>query len=896
MNSKIFGLLKTFCPAHLYEEIEGDLIYKFSRDVKAVGERRAKRKLMWNVIRFFRPGIVMRNRFNVELNQGYMLQRYFKIAYRHLMKSKTFSFINLMGLAIALAAFFMVVQYIGFESGYDQFHVNKEEIYRIGLEQALKGEVNQGSAKTFAGVRRLLKIHFPEVKNVTGFYKTPANTGFLFRYKNKVYNEDGGVLNPDSAFFKVFPSLLVRGNAAAALSQKKNLILSESMAYKIFGDTDPIGQLIERIDDYENGESFVVTGIMKDIPGNAHFHASFIRHIDDSWPDPDDWKESFLYTYVTLQPGSSPDALAGKINAQLRKMEKENPILKGSSVFLQPVTAIHLSSHFKDELEANGNRMLLYGLAFIGVVILAMAWINYVNLEAARFILRSKEISIRRITGSRKLDLAMQFLVEYFCLNLCALLIAVLLLIALLPYFSTLTSIPLTSIEWTRREVWMIALCLFIGGSVVTGIYPTFSLLQLNPVDALKGRNGVQSRKGIMRQSLVVIQFTASLVLIAFVLIVNRQLDFMRATGKKAEIEHVIALENPMAYSNEELQSKYNSYKAFEDKLLQGSMIKMMASSSAIPGTEIGFSYINLMKRNRDDDYDPAVYKTLFINHQYISTYGLKMLAGHNFPDPLTDGKWMEPWQNKNWTTLVLNESAIKQLGFGSPAEAIDQEVDFQLFDEFMKYRIIGVVEDYYHEAVKKSVYPTIYALNHSTFQQVYYSVRLNAGADHRDALAYIQKTWNDVFPDNPFNYFFLDDYYDQQYRSEERFRNIFTLFTGVAVFIACLGILGMTLFEANARLKEISVRKLLGASPASLVALLSRGHLRVILLSALVATPVIFFVSRQWLSTYPVRIDVSALVVLVPLMLTIVMVILTSGIQTVKAANTNPVDHLKNE
>lgn len=825
-----------------------------------------------------------------------MILSYFKIAYRHLMRSKSFSLINIFGLAVGLTAFFLIVQYASFEMSYDQFHKNKREIYRVGLERYKNGEMQQASAKTFAGIRSLLKENFPEVTSYTGFYKTPSNTGFLFRYKGKPYNEPGGVLNPDSSFFKVFPSLLLRGDANTVLKEKHNLVISESMARKIFGDKDPIGQTIERIDDYYEGTDFIVSGILKDIPENSHFHASFIRHIDDSWPDLDYWKVGYIFTYITISNGTDPDQIANRINRLLRKLGKENPLVKDSNIFLQPITDIHLSSHFKDELEANGSKTWLYSLAFIGLIILSMGWINYVNLQTARFTRRAKEVGVRRIIGSGKSDLALQFLIEYCLLTMASVLVAVLLLFFFTPYFSELTGIPLTSIRWSEPEVWITALGIFAIGSIVVGIYPALFLLKLNPLDTF-GRNVAGRSSGsFVRRSLVVVQFTASLVLIAFVLVITEQLDFMRVSNKKIELEQVIALPNPTAYSNQEIQSTHNAYKVFENRLLQSAAVKMMASSSAIPGTEIGFSYVNLIKRNQHDPYDPAIYKTLFVDYNFIPTFGLKVLAGQNFPSPEADNPWIEPWLDKNWTTIVLNERAIRQLGFRSPEEAINQVVDFQLFDEFLKYTIIGVVEDYHHEAIKKEVYPTIFALNYSTFQQVYYSVRLNAGSNSADALAYIEKSWKEIFPEKPFEYFFLDDYYNKQYKSELHFGSIFTIFAGIAIFIACLGILGITLFEANARIKEISIRKVLGASVSSLVALLSRDHVRIVLLSTLVAVPLIYFLANEWLSTYPVRIEISSLFIIVPVGVILTMVIITSGFQTLKAASTNPVDHLKHE
>jgi putative ABC transport system permease protein len=332
-----------------------------------------------------------------------------------------------------------------------------------------------------------------------------------------------------------------------------------------------------------------------------------------------------------------------------------------------------------------------------------------------------------------------------------------------------------------------------------------------------------------------------------------------------------------------------------ENKLLQHPAIRSLASSSAIPGTEIGFDYVNLIKRNLGDRYDATVFKTMFVSSQFIPTYNIEMVEGRTFSTP-ANFVGGAPWDTDNWSSIILNERAAAQLGFQSPAEAVNQEVYFQPFDDFIKCKIIGVIKDYHHEAVKQEVFPTILFHNYATYQQVFYSIGLDAGASPADALKHIEKTWKESFPDRPFEYFFLDEFYDRQFKSEVQFQNVFTLFAGVAIMIACLGVLGMTLFEMNTRLKEISIRKVLGASGVGLVILLSRKNMKLILLSCAIASPVIYFLAGEWLSNYPAKIELTPWLALIPFGIVATMVILVSGLQTVRAARTNPIDHLKNE
>ena len=900
MNKKdlfSFRLLRAFCPPHLLEEIEGDLLQKFEKDVKIFGENKAKRRLLWNAIRFFRPGIILRNKFSASNNYSYMIFNYFKIAFRHLKHSKVFAFINVLGLAIGITAFFLIVQYVSFETSYDRFHTNSENIYRVALERYKNGELQTASAGNFVGLHKLLKEDFPEISAATGFYKTPANTGVFFRYKNQIYNELGGELNADSSFFKVFSNLLIKGDAATALSDPHSMVLSETMARKIFGDEEPLGKHIQMPNDGDRESECVITGIIKDLPQNSHFHTNFIVPLAYNWNEGKEWKESFIHTYVLLAEGTPSEQFNEHLNQMYRNMERIHPEIKGTENLFQPITSIHLFSNLENELETNGSLSLVFIAILIGLIILVIAWINYVNLETARFVARAREVSVRRIIGSAKSDLALQFLIEYFCVLFLAIVLAGLFIAWLIPHFSFLAGIPITSLQWSEPSIWLTALAVLIGGSILVGVYPALFLLRLNPIAALKGNFAGTSRGRTVRKSLIVVQFSSSLILIASVLVINNQLEFMRLADKKFDANHVIALRNPTAYSSEETIEKHTAYRALENKLLENASVRMVTSSSAIPGTEIGFTYVNLLKRNVNDPYDPTPFKTLFIDYNYIPFYNLKLLAGKNFDPPRPIQNWLNPWEDEDWLTLILNESAIRALGFNSPEEAIDQIVEFENFeDHFQKHKIIGVVQDYHHEAVKKGIFPMILSPNYGSFQQVYYSIRLNPNTNPQHAVEGIKKNWQTVFPDKPFEYSFLDSYYDQQFKSELYTKRIFSVFAGIAVFIGCLGILGMTLFEASTRVKEISIRKVLGASAASLVVLLSRDNVRLILLAAAISTPLIYYISNEWLSTYPLRIDISMWFFLVPIGTILLIVGITSSFQTIRAAQTNPVDHLKNE
>ena len=817
-----------------------------------------------------------------------MTRNHFKVAYRHIKINKGFSLIHVLGLAVSISAFVLIVQYISFELSYDRFHTNKEAIYRASLEFYENGVLKNTSAKNYGEIRDILKEHFPQIEQMTGFVKIPANTGFLFRYEKKLFNELGGYLEADSNFFKVFPSLLIKGDPQTALSQSNNLVISESMAKKIFGDTDPVGKLIENVNEEKEGGSFIVTGILKDIPENSHLHAKFIGVVDiTEWGNYQPWNW-FFYTYVTIPTTIDASTITDRLENANKKLESLRTETKGAKIILQPITDIHLKSNLIDELEANGNTSLLYVLGGVALLVLMIAWINYVNLETARFTLRAREVGIRRIIGSTKRDLAIQFLTEYAIITLTAATAAALILHFVSPNFTFLTGVPLVKFEQLVPEVWLIAMGLLIGGSALVGIYPSFFLAKLNPVSALRGKTVGMIRGRKLRKAFVVIQFTTSISLIAFLLIINQQLDHLLLSNRKVDIDRIVAIRNPTAYMNQESDEKLQDFKTLENKLHEQPFIKGVATSSAIPGTEIGFTYVDLIKRNVGDPYDPTRYKTLFIDYNFIPVYGLKLLAGRNYNE--------ENGEDENWGTLILNEKAIKNLGFKSPEEAVGQYIQFMAVEKWDQYKIVGVVEDYHHEAVKKEIFPMIFFLNHNFGQQVYYSIKLTPGADARQAIDFIENSWKQAFPERPFEYSFVNEYYDQQFKSERYFSRIFFVFAGIAVFVACLGILGMTLFEANVRLKELSIRKVLCATVANILILLAKDHVRIMLASSIIAAPLIYVIGSEWLESYPTRIEISLAIFVIPLLIVVSLVAITACFQTINAATSNPIDHLKHE
>ncbi len=882
---RVLRLLRLFCPDHLSEEISGDLIQRFEKDVKTVGVAKAKRRLIWNAIRFFRPGIILRNKFSSEFQANSMITNYFKMAMRHLIRKKAYSVIEVGGLAVGMAAFFLIVMYASFELGFDRFHKNADQIYRVAYLKYENGSVVNSSTKNYFGLGPFLKENFGEVVDVVRFYRWPANTGAVLMAGEKIFNERRYFFAEDS-FFKVFPSLLEQGDPVKCLQGHNSVVLSRSLALKMFGTTDALGKVVSRLDLKDS--HLTVTGIMRDTPEQSHFSVDVLIPYDEDWITPleDRWKYANELTYITLKPGVNSADLQDKLNAALSTVQKDNPDYAGASMLLQRVSDIHLHSNLKDEIEANGNHAFVYGIGIAGLVILLISWINYVNLEISQFLGKAREVGIRRIIGSSRGQILLQFLIQFVCIFTLALVLSSILIFFLKPYYFILTGIsdlPEVALTWE----WLLVGIFFVVGSIIAGVYPALFVIRFNPVHALKGYLG-KFQGALLKKGLVTFQFAASIILLAFILIVYRQLEFMRSIQRNMDTEHVLTVYNSTSYTVFEDSLRKEKTLAFREKLLQHAEFENVTASSVVPGDPIGFTYHNLTKRSLTDPDDGVPYKVLFVDYAYIPVFGLKLKAGRNYSE--------ERGEDKNHDTLILNESAVRALGFKSAEEALGQDVYFMVTFDWKKYKIAGIVEDYRHESAKTPMLPTIFFLHNYVGQMTYYSMRMSAKADPSVALKVAETAWAEIWPGKPFDYFFADQHYDQQYKSEIYFGRISFVFAAVAIFLACLGVVGISLFETNARLREVGIRKVLGASITNIVSLLSQSNMRMIVLSAVMSIPVIWFMANRWLASYPVRIDVSLYYFLIPFAAILFLVLFASGFQILKAANANPVNHLKNE
>jgi putative ABC transport system permease protein len=820
-----------------------------------------------------------------------MIRHYIALSFRNILRNKTFSFINITGLTVGLIAFFLIIQYVSFEMGFDRFHKDHEQLYRVVHQQVKNGEVVNSSAMSYIGIRKLIYENFPGV-TATAFATVPVDLGITYNYNGQTIWNRGKMIRADSSFFKVFPGLLVKGDPANALRGVSDIVLSEKLVADTFGDKDPLHEnLNDPADLDENDERVMleVTGVFRDLPAESHLDFDAVHGIDPGWDSVKFyWDNPSFHTYVRLPKNSNIDLIQSRLNGLLVDVAKDFPNIAGAQVMLQPIADIHLTPGIGDELKPTTDISLPLMLSAIALCILFIAWINYINLETARFVTQAKEVGIRRVIGSTRKELALQHIVRYLVLNVIAFAIAAAGIILIVPYFSNITGVPVDRLTFDRPGIWIAALILYLSGSLFIGVLPALLLFKLNPAAIIKGKILPGTNSGRLRTSLAVVQYVASISLIIFVVVASDQLHFIRTADRKMDLEQVIAIENPLAYSAV-FEGNWDVYPALQDALQNHPAVKQMCMSSNVPGRPVNFTLVNEIKRNEIDPYNPSRFKLLFIDHNYMDLYGVKVKAGRTYRYSSVKN------YEENNAVIVLNEAAIHALGFKSAEEAVGQRVWLNLWGSKDR-EIIGVIEDHYHESVKQPVMPTIYYPNDGAHQQVYFSVKLNKGANVHDALTDIEASYKKILPQNPFAYFFIGELYEKQFESDLHFARIFGLFSGVALFLACLGIVGITLFEANTRLKEISIRKVLGASVTGIVTILSRKHMRVVIISLLVATPFAFYASSQWLLNYPIRINLTITPFVIAALSITVLTFAASIVQTIRAASTNPVDHLKNE
>ena len=805
-----------------------------------------------------------------------MLRNYLKIAWRNLVRNKAFSAINILGLAIGIAACVLILQYVTFELSYDDFHTKSDRIYRVRQDRYDKGKLSTQWAGGAQAAGNSFKAAFGEVEDYVKVLKRGA---LIADYGEKSLKIERVFIASES-FFRIFSYPLLSGNPATVLAEPNTVVLSESVAKRLFGNESPMGKTIK----INRDKTVKVTGVYQDMPANTHLHAdlliphlTFIQEVGkDNNPD-NAWMWDGAMSYLLLRPDANPKALEAKFVPYIRKtIGEELKKYNSDAVYtLQPLRDIHLYSHFMEEAEPNGDGKTVYLLLGIAFFIVVIAWVNYINLATARAINRAKEVGVRKAVGSLRGQLMRQFMTESVLLNGLAVGLALLIVAVSLPTFNQLSGQQLSFSLLGSSGFWLPLLGLFVGGAFLSGLYPAFVLSGFKPVAVLKGKVST-SRQGIaLRKSLVVFQFAASLFLLIGTLTVFRQIQYMRAQSLGINIEQTLVISPPIIRTDSTFMRQIV---AFKEELLRQPAIRNIAASSVVPGQASDWNAGGIRLKGTDESKGTQ-YRVIGVDYDFLKTFGLKLIAGRDFSKEYGTEK----------KAVIFNKMAVRQLGFTNPQEAIGKEIDFW-GDTFT---LVGVVDNFHQQSLRDAYEPLILRLIPDV--RGFFSVKLTTG-QLNNTVGTIRSEWNRFFPGNPFEYSFLDERFNEQYRADQRFGQVFGLFTALAILVACLGLFGLASFTTAQRTKEIGIRKVLGASVGEIVRMLYREFAVLILVAFVLATPLAWYAVRLWLQSYAFRVDVQWWLFFMPFAIVLLIALLTVSVQSIRAAVANPVKSLRTE
>ena len=799
-----------------------------------------------------------------------MLGHYLLTAWRNILKSRSHAAINVIGFAIGMACCLVILLYIRDELSYDRHNTRGDRIYRI---------VTDRTARTPGALGEFIKAQLPEVEQMVRLRATIGT--WLFTTEDRQFYEQR-VYWADGSLFDVFDVPLVRGDPASALTAPNTMVISSSMARKYFADSDPVGKVITG----DHQFAFTITAVMEDPPAYAHYHPDFYVSIATTTGRGDPlgllqhWSNSQYYTYLLLPKDAPPNQIEAALRARL---EEHLDAQLRSTAFtdtyaLQPLFDIHLHSRLELEMETNGDVSFIWMLTAVAVFILLIACMNFTNLAVVRSITRSREIGMRKVAGATRGQIVRQFLGETILLSAVAFLVALAAVWVILPVFRSMTGHVLSM---PSLESWSIlgGTAIVFGAGLLAGAYPALLLSRISPSAIFRGAS--ETGAATLRKALVVVQFAMAILLMIGTGTVYQQLDFMRNTHLGFDKEHVVILPDLQGMDFGMIRERYPQHTG----------VVSVSGANYIPGRAAGRGRLPIFPVRRVDDPASPVVDTQHIHTEggYVSTFGLELLEGRDISFE-RDFKWIENPDGGGQvysTGCLLNEEAVRRLGWRTPAEAMDRFVKMAN----METQVVGIVRDFHLRSLHESIEPVIFTLGGSG----YYAVRFVPG-DPQDTLRDLEAMWKVSTPEIPFVYSFLDEDVERLYRADQVLGRLVTMFAGLAVLTACLGLFGLAAYTARQRTREVGVRKVLGASVRQLVILLTREYTLLVLIANLIAWPVVYFAMQRWLREYAYHAEISWLLFPAAALIGLFIAWMTVSSQTLRAAGMNPVDSLRRD
>ena len=816
-----------------------------------------------------------------------MLKNYLLVALRNMKRHKLFAFINILGLAVGIAASLLILEYVQFEWSFDRFHDEQVDIYRVINDRYQNGERIQRGMITYPMVGPTMAEEIPEVEKYT---RLMPGGRMGIRYNSKVYSESGYFF-ADENFFSIFSFPILAGSPEA-MKELDIIAISETLAEKYFGlkgrDAE---QAIGKILEADEGQNPLKVGVIfADIPENSHlqfdllisFNSMLQRAIQrnegydnfsHTWSD--------FYHYVKLSPESNPTNLADRLTLFGEKHFREGEVSGSVEKFsLQPLAKAHLYSDLEYEIGIISNGNAVMALFVIAIFILIIAWINYINLTTARAMERAREVGIRKVVGAGRSQLIRQFMIESLLVNATSIVIAITLVQLFQPSFNQWLSRELSLGQlWVDPLIRWLLLGVALPGTLLSGLYPAFVLSGYRPVSVLKGKFSNSTRGNLLRKGLVVFQFASSILLIMGTFLVYQQLTYMQDKDLGMNMDQVLIVEGPyMTAWDSSFIHKVNTFKA---EISRFPAIYQAASSSHLPGTRLP-RFFNLHSPRTGTDKNISSSR-MNVDFDFADVLDLKIIAGRNF----RQSDHHEDFNSINH--LLVNAALAKDLGYPEVTDIVGEFLQVYGRD----WQVVGVVADFHQRSLKLPMEPILFVPTYSTY--AYFSIKISE-KDIEKSIANIQSVYEQIFPGNPFEYEFMDQRFARQYREDRRFGQLFAIFASLAIFIACLGLFGLSSYSLLNRTKEIGIRKVLGASVWSIYFLLSRQHLSSVLIAYLIAIPLAIWGMNSWLSQYAYAMEISWVLWTIPGIIILGIALFTISFQTIHTARANPVEALKYE
>ncbi len=870
-------LLSWLSKNELFEGIQGDLHEYYERLEGPAWKN--KLKYWYQVFNFLRPFalknlVIFHNYFII------MTRSNLTISFRNIKKNFLFSLINIFGLGIALASCILIFQYLINEWSFDKFHPNHQNTFRITHEIAVDDNPVY-SATTFSRVAAELKQSYPSITAICRLNQLKGN--IMVDYKGKAFREEK-VMGADSSFFTVFNFNFLYGNSSSAMKKGKSIVITKAIATKYFGNENPLGEelVIEGAFGFytENGYfdkiTYEVSGVLDDLPENTHLDFDFLisyniyGNIEGQLAN---WGESF-YTYLQIDDLNNITTISEGLPAIVEKYRPEQGIKLG----VQPMQQIHLTSNLVDEIKRNGNEKITWLLALVVLIILIIAGTNYINFTLAKSFIRQKEIAIRKVFWAKKGHLVYQFLTEAFVINLLSLILGLVLIWASAPFLSAFLDFdPFARLN--TAGIILICLSSLVLATLLSGIYPALHLSGIR-LNKLIGSNTRQSQKGFyFRKFLIGFQYTVSILVIGCAVILYQQMKFIQEKDLGMDIKSTLVING--ATFNQTSDSIYNSKLAiFKSEVLRLNSVNQITLANFIPGKNIRGEATGYVRKVGEPENRASSYYFTQIDYDFIPNFNFNVIAGRNFDVSFASDQ----------LSVIINSEACRQLGFESPEKAIGQKINYRMNST---PTIIGVVDNFHQNSVKRNYQPVIFEVRQSPERYCYLKVSDMGDLSDIDKLSSI---WEEIFPENPFSFFFLEDFYKRQYKADNRFMGTFTIFSMLAILVATLGIFGLTYFTAENRWKEIGIRKTLGANLWDICYILSKNLSLSILFAGIVGVPLTYLISQSWLLEYAFRIDISWWMLSIPISLLVVITFAIISLLSIRSFKLNPSILLREE